>query len=223
MNVIAINASPRKTKNTGTLLAKALEGAASKGAQTELVHLYDLQFKGCVSCFACKVKNCKTPGICLYKDELSPILEKCMQADAIILGSPVYFWDVTGEMRSFLERLMFPVLTYTEGYKGLLERNIPVGFIYTMNVTREFLQESEYIRLLEPAQTGLERFFGYCEALYSYNTVQFDDYSKYVCTVFDEGEKLQVRKEQFPIDCEDAFELGIRLAGLAKSATTALI
>ena len=211
MKIIAINGSPRKNKNTAILLEKALEGAASKGAETEIVHLYDKNFKGCISCFACKVKNCPRPGICLYKDDMTPIFEKVMSADAIVFGSPVYLWDVTGEMRSFLERLMFPVLTYTEGYVGLLDRKIPTGFIYTMNVTEEFLQGSNYKSLFEPAQAGLARLFGSCEALYSYDTLQFDDYSKYVCTVFDEGKKKQRHDEQFPIDCESAYNLGVRL------------
>ena len=51
MEVIAFNGSPRKAWNTATLLEKALQGAASKGAVTELIHLYDLDFKGCRSCF----------------------------------------------------------------------------------------------------------------------------------------------------------------------------
>ena len=57
MNVIAVNGSPRKTWNTATLLQKALDGTASAGAETELVHLYDLNFKGCISCFAFKRKD----------------------------------------------------------------------------------------------------------------------------------------------------------------------
>lgn len=60
MKIIAINGSPRKNRNTATLLNKALEGAASQGAETELIHLYDLNYKGCVSCFACKIKNGKS-------------------------------------------------------------------------------------------------------------------------------------------------------------------
>jgi len=211
MKVVAINGSPRKNKNTAMLLESALKGAASKGASTELVHLQDYDFKGCVSCFACKVKNCSQPGICLYKDSITPALEAAMAADVIILGSPIYFWDVTGIMRSFMERLMFPVLTYTEGYVGLLERKIPVGCIYTMNVTEDFLNQANYKSLLEPAQAGLARLFGHCEALYAYDTLQFDDYSKYVCTVFDEAKKKQVHHDQFPKDKENAFALGVRL------------
>jgi multimeric flavodoxin WrbA len=51
MKAIGVNGSPRKKWNTATLLKKALEGAASEGAKTALVHLYDLDYKGCISCF----------------------------------------------------------------------------------------------------------------------------------------------------------------------------
>ncbi len=75
MKVIAINGSPRKKWNTATLLGHALEGAALKGAETELVHLYDLDFKGCVSCFACKTRGGKSYGKCAVKDDLKPLFE----------------------------------------------------------------------------------------------------------------------------------------------------
>ncbi|MGZ4951339.1 MAG: flavodoxin family protein, partial [Halobacteriota archaeon] len=64
MNVLAINGSPRTKCNTATLLDSALEGAASQGAETELVHLYKLTFKGCISCFSCKLKNGESYGRC---------------------------------------------------------------------------------------------------------------------------------------------------------------
>jgi len=114
MYIIAVNGSPRKDWNTATLLRKALEGAASRGARTELVHLYDLAYQGCRSCFACKTRGGKSYGACAVKDGLSPVLAATGEADALILGSPVYFGTVTGEMKSFLERLLFPVLTYTD-------------------------------------------------------------------------------------------------------------
>jgi multimeric flavodoxin WrbA len=57
LKVLAINGRPRKTWNTAMLLQKALEGAASHGGETELGHLYDLDFKGCTSCFACKLQG----------------------------------------------------------------------------------------------------------------------------------------------------------------------
>ena len=57
MKAIGVNGSPRKKWNTATLLEKALEGAKSQGAKTELFHLYDLNYKGCISCFACKTRR----------------------------------------------------------------------------------------------------------------------------------------------------------------------
>ncbi|MBR4643428.1 MAG: flavodoxin family protein [Selenomonadaceae bacterium] len=54
MNVIAVSGSPRKNRNTEKMLAEALSGSATQGAQTKLIRLYDLNFKGCKSCLACK-------------------------------------------------------------------------------------------------------------------------------------------------------------------------
>lgn len=71
MKVIAINGSPRKKWNTATLLEKVIEGVASQGAKTELVHLYDLSFKGCISCFACKLKDGKSYGRCAVQARLT--------------------------------------------------------------------------------------------------------------------------------------------------------
>lgn len=104
MKVIAFNGSPRKNWNTATLLEKALAGAASKGAETELIHLYDLDYKGCRSCFACKTKGGKSYGRCAAVDELTPVLKKVEEAGALILGAPVYMGAVNGAMQSFIER-----------------------------------------------------------------------------------------------------------------------
>ncbi len=96
MKVIAVNGSPRKHWNTATLLKAALEGAAGQGADTELIHLYDLDFKGCTSCFACKLRGGKSYGKCAVRDALTPVLQKAEEADALILGTPVYFGGTTG-------------------------------------------------------------------------------------------------------------------------------
>jgi multimeric flavodoxin WrbA len=107
MEIIAFNGSPRKDWNTATLLKKALAGAASVGAKTELIHLYDLNYKGCYSCFACKERGGKSYGRCPIKDDLLPIFKRIENVDAIIVGSPIYIGRISGEMQSFLERLIF--------------------------------------------------------------------------------------------------------------------
>ncbi len=209
MKLIAINGSPRKDKNTATLLNKALEGAASQGADTELIHLYDQDYKGCISCFACKLKNGKSYGKCAVKDDLAPILEKVANADAIILGSPIYFGAVTGGMRSFIERFMFPYLVYDKSYSSLFGRKIPTGFIYTMNVTKDQMKAVGYEQSLKFVENSMERLFGSFESLIVGDTYQFNDYSKYVATAFDENKKAQVRENQFPTDCKNAFDMGV--------------
>ena len=211
MKVIAINGSPRKQWNTATLLNKAMEGAASQGAETEIIHLYDLNFKGCTSCFACKLKNGKSYGRCAFKDELSPVLEKIEDIDALILGSPIYLGTVTGEMKLFLERLVFPYLVYDTARSSLFPKKMPVGFIYTMGVPESnmgYLSIDKHISLNEMI---LGRIFGSSESLVVTDTYQFDDYSKYV-TSHNEEEKDRRRREVFPQDCMKAFEMGMRFA-----------
>jgi len=211
MKVIAFNGSPRKKWNTATLLNKALEGATSQGADTELIHLYDLNFRGCLSCFACKTKGGKSYGKCAARDDLTPILKKVEETDAIILGSPIYFGTVSGEMRSFMERLVFPFWTYTDPPRSLFPKRINVGVIYTMNATPEWLQKLGVERHLRFNENVLKMTFGNLESVYCFDTYQFEDYSKVVADRFDGTKKAKRREEVFPKDCQKAFEMGIRL------------
>lgn len=212
MKVLAVNGSPRKKWNTATLLENALAGAASTGAETELVHLYDLQYTGCISCFACKKIGGKNYGTCAVRDGLKPLLAKAAAADVLILGSPIYFYAETGEMRSFLERLMFPYLTYTPGYHSIFPKKTPTAFIYTMNVSEENLAAYNQDKSTNATRAAMERIFGSCELLLSTDTAQFKDYSKYLSTCWDAEAKAKRHKEIFPQDCAKAFALGKRLA-----------
>src|ERR1700690_796019 len=100
MKGIAFNGSPRKHWNTAMLLEKALEGANSQGAKTKLIHLYDLDYKGCISCFACKTKGGKSYGKCIVTDDLKPIFKKIESADALIFGTPRFpVSDIYGPAR----------------------------------------------------------------------------------------------------------------------------
>ena len=167
MKVIAINGSPRKNWNTATLLQKALDGAASQGAETEIFHLYELNYKGCVSCFACKTKNGPSYGMCAVKDDLTPILKKVEIVDAIIFGSPIYYGSVTGEMRSFMERLLFPYSTYTDPPGTLFPRKIRTGFIYTLNASEAIAKSSDMIDTSTPTKRcsrGFSALQKYCAA-----------------------------------------------------------
>ena len=91
-----------------------------------------------------------------------------MDADVILLGSPIYYDFVTGEMCSFMERLMFPVDTYaidtnTGKREKILNKVIPVGFIYTMNAPEDIMKKVKYPKILSCNDRALDRLFGYCE------------------------------------------------------------
>ncbi len=211
MKVLAINGSPRKTWNTATLLRNTLDGAGSQGAETELVHLYDLDYTGCTSCFACKLKGGKSYGKCAVQDGLTPVLEEIPDVDALILGSPIYFGTVTGMMRCFMERLLFPYLAYTSPPSSLFKEKIRTAFIYTMNVSEQLMKEYHYTVHTGLNENVLNRTFGHAESLFSFETLQFEDYEKVVFSYFDPEERKVRRRTVFPQDCRRAFELGVRL------------
>ncbi|GAB7080150.1 flavodoxin family protein [Megalodesulfovibrio paquesii] len=212
MKAIAINGSPRKTWNTATLLQHALDGAREAGAQTELIHLYDLQYSGCTSCFACKKIGGKHYGHCAVKDGITPVLQAIEQADVLILGTPVYFGAETGEMRSFLERLMFPFLTYTPDYACIFPGKLQAGLIYTMNIPDEMIPTFQYEPMLDRVKGFMERVFGNCERQICTDTLQFTDYSKYLSTRWDPAAKAKRREDVFPQDCAAAKAMGKALA-----------
>lgn len=212
MNIIAINGSPRKNGNTAELLRHALAGAASCGANTKRIDLYDLSYKGCVSCFYCKRKD-RHHGICALQDELSPVLTELKEADGIIFGSPIYYDNISSGMSAFLERFLFSNYIYSEDVPTVFPKTIPTGFVYSMNITRE-QSERVHVQLnLEKYQRSVTEILGAApKLLYVYNTWQFSDYSKYESSIFSEADKRRQREEQFPLDCKAAYDMGKALA-----------
>ena len=213
MNVMAFNGSPRKKNwNTATLLNNALEGAASAGAETELIQLYDLNFSGCISCFSCKKISREKDGVCAVQDDLTSVLDRVRNTDALIIGTPVYYGAESASTRALLERLCFPYNKYSKDRKSLFPRRISTALIYTMNVGQELLGTLGYDRHFSITKTALERHFGTCELLLCTDTLQFDDYSRYESEMFDREAKIKRHAEVFPEDCRRAFDLGVRVA-----------
>ena len=220
MKALFINGSPRKNWNTFKLLDSAMNGASEAGAETELIHLYDLNFKGCVSCFACKLKSRKQTGLCAFKDALTPVLEKALNSDVIVMGSPIYFSFQTGMMRSFIERLLFPIMTYSNDEKGnrirTIDRTIYTASIFTMNCPEDLAPKMNYDVIINANSTALGIVMGYTETLCAYNTLQFTDYSRYEANMFNGDAKAKYKEEHFSEDLKKAYELGKRLVEKAK-------
>ncbi len=212
MKAIAINGSPRKNWNTATLLKKSLEGAASIGAETELIHLYDLDFKGCCSCFDCKKLESNLGRYCAMKDDLTEVLKIILSSDILIIGSPIYLGNITGEMKSFMERLIFTNLSYDSADRTNFTGVIHSGFVYTMGLPHEMIESFGYKYIFENNKRYLQLLNGISEYIISADCYQFDDYSKYATSNFSEEHKAEIREKRFPIDCQNAFEMGEKLA-----------
>ena len=220
--IVILNASPRKDKNTATLLKEVQRGAEEKGAEALYVNLIDLTFSGCHSCFACKRTGNTCNGLCAYKDDLRPVLEKILQADALVIASPIYWSYPTGMFRNVIERLLFPILRYDKGERPgtaskYIDKKMKTALIYTMNVTPEMYKQYGYETILGPDQRYMEMMFGSCEVLNAHNTWQFfPDYEKFDTSAVDLDSKQWYRDNQWPKDLQAAYDLGKRLVEKAK-------
>jgi len=100
--MLVINGSPRKLGNTETVLNAFVEGAKEAGAEVTVVRLVEIDHKNCKGCNACH-KN----GVCVLKDDLTPVFDQMLQSDILVLASPIYSMSVTAEMKSFIDRGQF--------------------------------------------------------------------------------------------------------------------
>ena len=206
--IIVIDGGPRKNFNTASILQKFAEGAMSVSDKVEVktVRLYGLDYKGCMSCMACKVKG-KASNVCKFKDALTPVLEEIAEADGLVLGSPIYFGDVTGQMRTFLERLAFPWLSYND-YSLTAPKRMPVVLMETMNGLPERNNSQGYGSMEYCIQTAL----GEPEHLIAYNTYQVKNYERFELASFSEEAKRQWRDEHWENDLQKAFDAGKQMA-----------
>ena len=100
MKVLGIVGSKRKTGNTAYLVRQALNTIESKDVETEMIFLGDYNIRGCTGC-----EGCKNTYKCIIKDDMQKIYPLIINSDAIVLGSPTYFYNITADMKAFIERL----------------------------------------------------------------------------------------------------------------------
>ncbi len=99
MKILAISGSPRKGKNTDTLLNIALDVLKEKGIETELITLSGKKILGCNACMGCVKEN-----RCILDDDFDPIYRAMIDSDGFIVGTPVYFGSATAEITALLDR-----------------------------------------------------------------------------------------------------------------------
>ena len=173
---------------------------AAPEIEIQTIRLYDYTFTGCRSCFACQLKRNRNDLQCWVKDDITQLLKDTYHADGIVFASPIYYCNVTAQLRAFWERLLYP---------GHSMKKIPTAIIYTMNMNEE--QEQQFAASpLQIINMYLTDCFGMPpETIHSYNTFQFndrpplnEDFRRPV------EEKKKHREEQFPKDMHMAFASG---------------
>ena len=192
--------------NTAAMIAAFADGAREGGAEVSVFRLYDIDYKGCYACMACKLKGSKFKDVCAYKDGLTDVLRATAYADGVAFASPVYYGRVTGQMESFVERLTFPWLSYND-YSMHPPKHIPAAVIYTMN------DHNDNQRSLKSFEMMLGGFYGQLpDRIAAHNTCQVKDYDRYDMASFPKEEKAAWRTEHWDNDLHNAHEAGCRMA-----------
>jgi len=100
MKIVCLLGSPRAKSNSSTIVKKFADTAEKLGANVETYTLNDLNYRGCQACMACKTKLDK----CALEDDLAQVLEAVKEADALVLASPVYFGEVSSQLKAYIDR-----------------------------------------------------------------------------------------------------------------------
>jgi len=103
MKVVAFNGSPHKDGNTSILINHVLGELKKEGIETEVVQVGGKKIRGCIACYKC-MENLNQ-RCAVDNDILNGCIEKILEAQGILLGSPVYFTDVTAEMKALIDRV----------------------------------------------------------------------------------------------------------------------
>jgi multimeric flavodoxin WrbA len=147
MKVVAFNGSPRKDGNTTILINHVFRELEKEGVETELVQLSGKKIHGCIACYKCFENKDQR---CAVKDDVAnECIEKMIKAEGIILGSPVYFTDVTAEMKALMDRAGFVSMANGGMYKNKVGATVVAvrrsGAIHTLDTMNHFFLAGQMI------------------------------------------------------------------------------
>lgn len=200
--------SARKRGTTAAMVTSFVEGMRSVAPDVEVDQhcLYDLDFNDCRDCLACKMSSDSNAG-CRFRDGATELLAGIRNdADALVVASPIYYFDVTAPLRAVMHRLFFP---------GRLTRELPSAGIFTMNQPPE-----NYEAWIKPHFDAIISFFTRqlntpMDTVFAYNTQPWPEGkgSRYVG--YGDGfveKREQVHKERWEGDLQAAFDAGVAFA-----------
>jgi multimeric flavodoxin WrbA len=147
LKVIAFNGSPRRDGNTAILIKRLFSELEKQGIETELVQLADKEIHGCIACEKCSLN--KDQRCAVKSDAVNEYIGKMLAADGIILGSPVYFQDVTSEMKALLDRTGYVSRSNGRMFKKKVGASVVAvrrsGAIHSMDTMNHFFLSGEMI------------------------------------------------------------------------------
>jgi len=206
--IVALNGSSRKRGSTAAMLDAFLEGVAASGADVEVerVDLFGLDYKGCRGCLGCNSRAAKKVG-CVQRDGASELLDRMREADGIVFASPIYFWEISAQLRAVLERYLYP---------GKLDHHQEVEAIYTMNQPEEVYERKFAVHMRD-----LQQFFVWFLGDVNVEEVSAHQTQPWVTGKagrlnYDEGfisEREAVHDERWENDLAHAREAGAAFAG----------
>ena len=147
MKVVAFNGSPRKDGNTTILINHVFRELEKEGVETELVQLSGREIRGCIACYKCFENKDQH---CAVKDDIAnECIEKMIGAEGILLGSPVYFTDVTAEMKALIDRAGFVSMANGGMYKNKVSAAVVAvrrsGSMHTLDTMNHFFLAGQMI------------------------------------------------------------------------------
>jgi len=116
MKVIGLVGSNRKDGNTNTLVEKILEGAKTKGQETEKVFFADLKISPIGDCSACR-----KAGHCSIEDDFDGLMDKVLESDCVIFGTPLYWYGPSSQMKAFMDRWVCRMAFDDEGFRAKMK------------------------------------------------------------------------------------------------------
>jgi multimeric flavodoxin WrbA len=159
MKVVAFNGSPRMDGNTTILIKHVFDELEKQGIETELVQLSEKEIHGCIACYKC-MEN-KDRRCAVKSDAANEYIEKMLGADGIILGSPVYFQDVTPEMKALIDRTGYVARSNGRMFKRKVGGSVVAvrrsGAIHTLDTMDHFFLSGEMIIVGRAIGIGREK------------------------------------------------------------------
>ncbi len=129
--IIIVSSSPRKNGNSEILAEQAAAGARAHGAKVELIHLRDLTLAPCTACDACQNA---TESDCIIDDDITSLLPRVREADALIISGPVYWFTFAAQTKLFIDRVFYAL----NGPEGHALKGKPLGLLTTYGDTDPF-------------------------------------------------------------------------------------